>query len=295
MKFKAIIIFFVVFLGGGILFTFGISYFLSHVIGIDRSSINSMTDNLPDEFKSIKWIIGGVGIITVLGTILPVLLPVALMVFIFSKYIKSKWNSLDKNADSQNVFSGNNIQDILNNLKNKNQNTTAIVNGNTSEIVNAIQKALQNAQNTTFQNTGTLQVSGAGIFLGITLPFNMQQTNNNILQTQAPADIMLRIQASGILLNELKTTGGIPAEAKVLSQEILFENVMQDINAIELKYQMEINGIGTIDNSEVILTPKISMYKSTPGSIIHVLYNAQNPKRMAISGTDKPETTINLN
>lgn len=108
----------------------------------------------------------------------------------------------------------------------------------------------------------------------------------------APQELIMQLQANTALLKQLLVKG-LPAGAKVLSQDLYHENLMPGSNVVRLRYRYRANG-ADLDHDELVLTPGSSMYKSAPGRTIHVRYDPANPLRVAMSGTDKENTTVEL-
>ena len=115
------------------------------------------------------------------------------------------------------------------------------------------------------------------------------QMAQQAMQSQ-PQDIVLQLQAFKSLLESLKKIG-ISATATVLSREIVYENFMQGVDAIKIRFKVDKNNYET---EEVLITPKTSLYKCDPGKTIYVLYDPNNPKRVGISGLDKPDGIVAL-
>jgi hypothetical protein len=105
-----------------------------------------------------------------------------------------------------------------------------------------------------------------------------------------PQEILLQLQAFKSLLESLKNTG-ISTTATVLSREVVHENFMPGVDAVNIRFRVAKSNYET---EELLITPKTSLYKSEPGKTIYVLYDPINPKRVGISGLDKPESTITL-
>ncbi|HTO17180.1 MAG TPA: hypothetical protein VLZ83_15550 [Edaphocola sp.] len=265
------------------------NYFLKEVVGVESNGMDAMANNLPQEFSFLKGILGGANILfQILG-----FLPFIIIGFIVFWIFKKKWKSLNENATIQ---SNTNIQDktikaIIKDLNPQGGSTTTFIKGKKLEANEGINQILQNSITNAMQGNEIQSNASNRIFPGIVLPMNGQQ-NNITLPFNAPTDIMLNIQASAALLNELKEKG-IPAEATIIEQNIVFENVMPDIDAIKIRYQLDLNEKDSIENSETILTRKSSLSKTQPGNTIHVIYSANNPRRVTFTGTDKQSTTTN--
>lgn len=105
-----------------------------------------------------------------------------------------------------------------------------------------------------------------------------------------PQDIVLQLQAFKSLLESLKNTG-ISATATVLSRDIVYENFMQGVDAVKIRFRVDKSNYET---EEVLITPKTSLCKSEPGKTIYVLYDPNNPKRVGVSGLDKPDGIVAL-
>lgn len=108
----------------------------------------------------------------------------------------------------------------------------------------------------------------------------------------APPDLLMRLQANTALLKQLIATGR-PALATVLTQAVYHEDLMPGSNVLQLRYRYSANG-AELEHEELILTPKASMHKTEPGRTIHVRFDPANPIRVAMSGTDKENTTMEV-
>ncbi len=109
----------------------------------------------------------------------------------------------------------------------------------------------------------------------------------------APADITLRLQASSLLLNELKVSG-VPADAEVINQQVYHENYLPGTDAVSIRYRYLPNGSGPLESEQLVLTPKTALHKSAVGCTIHVRYDRNNPRRVAMSGTDKQDSAVEV-
>lgn len=109
----------------------------------------------------------------------------------------------------------------------------------------------------------------------------------------APTDITLRLQASSVLLNELMNAG-MPAPAEVLRQQIYHENYLPGTDAVSIRYRYHANGSGPMESEQLVLTPKASLHKTAVGSTIHVRYDRNDPRRVAMSGTDKQDSAVSI-
>lgn len=104
-----------------------------------------------------------------------------------------------------------------------------------------------------------------------------------------PQDIVLSLQASKALIESLQNSG-ISEQAVVLSQDIVQENYMPGVDVVKIRFKMK----NDYESEQLLLTPKTSLFKSVSGKTIYVLYDPSNPKRVVISGLDKPESYIPL-
>lgn len=109
----------------------------------------------------------------------------------------------------------------------------------------------------------------------------------------APTDITLRLQASSLLLNELKPTG-VPLKAEVVHQQIYHENYLPGADAVSIRYRYQPNGSAPMESEQLVLTPKASLHKTAVGSTIHVCYDPADPRRVAMSGTDKQDSAVTV-
>lgn len=89
---KGIILIFAFSLGLGVLFKFGMKYFLKNTVGIESDGMNQMAENLPEEMSFVKWIIYGSTVVSFIAGLLPVLIFGAIGFFLF----KGKWNGLNQ-------------------------------------------------------------------------------------------------------------------------------------------------------------------------------------------------------
>lgn len=100
-----------------------------------------------------------------------------------------------------------------------------------------------------------------------------------------PQEIVLAVQANKVLIESLRNSG-VSASATVLSRETIQENFMPGVDVIKVRFRVErIN----YETEQLMITPKSSLFKSEPGKTIYVLYDPNNPKRVGISGLDKPD------
>lgn len=115
------------------------------------------------------------------------------------------------------------------------------------------------------------------------------QMAQQALQNQ-PQEIVLAVQANKVLLESLRNSG-VSATATVLSRETVLENFMPGVDVIKLRFRVEkIN----YETEQLMITPKSSLFKSEPGKTIYVLYDPNNPKRVGVSGLDKPDGIVAL-
>lgn len=124
-------------------------------------------------------------------------------------------------------------------------------------------------------------------------------TVDSIMANQAkqhqPQDIVLQLQATSALLNELNANGnGITAEAEVLSKAQLIDNFMNGADAYKLRIRVNATDISSFETDVVLLIQKPSVYKIEPGKTVYVKYDRNNPQRTVISGTDKPDSAVAL-
>ena len=104
----------------------------------------------------------------------------------------------------------------------------------------------------------------------------------------APEDLTLRLKASTALLNELKTTG-ITSEAEILETIIEYHNYLPSTNIYTLKIRVKNTRIET---ELIILMKAESDYKIKKGNTIYVKYDANNNRRISMTGTDKSNTSV---
>lgn len=95
---KTLIVLFILFLGGGIFFFFGMNYFLSEIMGIPSIGLGDVANNLPEEISFLKWIILGMVVLA----FLPMLMPFIFFGVIGKILFKAKWKSLKKDKDLEN-------------------------------------------------------------------------------------------------------------------------------------------------------------------------------------------------
>ncbi|MFA7616303.1 MAG: hypothetical protein WCY16_06975 [Weeksellaceae bacterium] len=124
-------------------------------------------------------------------------------------------------------------------------------------------------------------------------------TVDSIMANQAkqhqPQDIVLQLQATSALLNELNANGnGVTAEAEVLSKTQLIDNFMNGADAYKLRIRVNATDISSFETDVVLLIQKPSVYKIEPGKTVYVKYDRNNPQRTVISGTDKPDSAVAL-
>lgn len=124
-------------------------------------------------------------------------------------------------------------------------------------------------------------------------------TVDSIMANQAkqhqPQDIVLQLQATSALLNELNANGnGVTAEAEVLSKTQLIDNFMNGADAYKLRIRVNATDISSFETDVVLLIQKPSVYKIEPGKTVYVKYDRNNPQRTVMSGTDKPDSAVAL-
>lgn len=289
MKFsKRIIVFLMIFLGGGVLFFFGLTYFLSEVVGLSSYSSSNIYENIPDEVNPMTWVFGGVGILSILTWLIPFLI----FGFIGSKFLRKKFTSFGKNNQPSGTVNVDNLQDTSTTVG----NPTTAVNGATitNNMPGTINQLIQNALQQNLQQANASVVSAAHNIPGIVLPVAAAAGTQQPIPTTLPADILLLIQANNTLNIALQNSGGQIADAKVLAQTLLFENAFPNIDAVKIDYQMAAGNGTMITAQNVILTPKTSLSKFDKDSIIQVIYDTKQPNRIAICGTDKPNTLTTI-
>lgn len=117
---------------------------------------------------------------------------------------------------------------------------------------------------------------------------------NEALKRQ-PQDIVLQLRASSALLDELNTSpNSLTTEAEVLSKILLIDNFINGSDAYKLRVRVNAKDQVPFDTDIMILIQKQSVYKIDPGRTIYVKYDRNNPQRVAMSGTDKPNSAITV-
>lgn len=124
-------------------------------------------------------------------------------------------------------------------------------------------------------------------------------TIDSILANQAnqhqPQDIVMRLQANPMLLNELNANeNAISCEANVLSNSLLVENYMNGADVYQLRICVQSKDLAPYEADTLLLISKPSVYKIEPGKTVYVKYDRNNPQRTVISGTDKPDSAVAL-
>lgn len=110
-----------------------------------------------------------------------------------------------------------------------------------------------------------------------------------------PEDIVLRLTASSSLLNELNANGnGVSVQATILSKALLINNIMNGADAYQLRVKLNTLEGNTIETDLTILIQKPSEYKIEPGKTVYVKYDRNNPYRVVMTGTDKPDSVVAL-
>lgn len=71
-----------------------ILYLVFSKAGLSLSSVREITDSMPEELSFMKWIFGGMTIVGLLMTFLPV----AIIGFVGYRFFKKKWKDLDADA-----------------------------------------------------------------------------------------------------------------------------------------------------------------------------------------------------
>ena len=118
------------------------------------------------------------------------------------------------------------------------------------------------------------------------------QTAQTAMQT-APRDITLRVQATHALFQELKITG-VAASATVLSNRLIYENYMNGADVYLLKLMVNATEIAPFEAETTDLMAKSALPKIAPNKTVYVKYDRNNPQRMCMTGTDKPDSAILL-
>lgn len=118
------------------------------------------------------------------------------------------------------------------------------------------------------------------------------QTAQAAMQT-APKDITLRVQAAHALFQELAITG-VAATATVLSTRLVYENYMNGADVYLLKLMVNATEIPPFEAETTDLMAKSALPKIEPNKTVYVKYDRNNPQRMSLTGTDKPDSAILL-
>ena len=134
------------------------------------------------------------------------------------------------------------------------------------------------------QGGGSLDIPGYGTV--------NSQTAQAAMQT-APRDITLRMQAAHALFQELAITG-VAVSATVLSTQLIYENYMNGADVYLLKLMVNATEIPPFEAETTDLMAKSAIPKIAPNSTVYVKYDRNNPQRMCLTGTDKPDSAILL-
>ena len=118
------------------------------------------------------------------------------------------------------------------------------------------------------------------------------QTAQSAVQN-APADITLRLRANTILAEELKASG-VATSAIVLSRVLIYGNYMNGADVYQLKLRVNAKNIPHFETEIVALMSKAALYKIEEGKTVYVKYDPNNPYRLFMTGTDKPDTSTLL-
>jgi|GEM_PF-1027170 len=153
------------------------------------------------------------------------------------------------------------------------------------------------------QNSGNTANSGFGTnaqqkpFGSVNIPGfgTVDSMMANQAKQHQPEDIVLRLQASSVLLNELNANGnGVSCDATVFSKSLLVENFMNGADVWQTRIRVNTKEIQSYETDITFLIQKPSVYKIEPGKTVYVKYDRNNPQRVVMTGTDKPDSAVAL-
>ena len=140
-------------------------------------------------------------------------------------------------------------------------------------------------QGNTQGNTQTNMSSSANI------PGAEQYTHEDVAKAaqMIPPELVARLQQSTALLQELKITG-TQSTARIVNSEVILKDMMPGVHI--LKVMIEVSGtiIDTFESEQYLTTPNASLHKFDAGNTVYIRYDSKNPRRVIISGSDKPDT-----
>lgn len=135
--------------------------------------------------------------------------------------------------------------------------------------------------------------------LGGNNPLNMgtglSYTHQDLVDAQqaAPPDLMQRVQLDSALLDELNIVGA-DSIAEIIGCEIVYKDFMPDINVLKVTILVKGTSIDPFEKEMFMISPKSSLHKLENGKTVFVKYDTKNPRRVAISGLDKQNSTIKI-
>ncbi len=135
--------------------------------------------------------------------------------------------------------------------------------------------------------------------LGGNNPLNMgaglSYTHQDLVDAQqaAPPDLMQRVQLDSALLDELNIVGA-DSIAEIVGCEIVYKDFMPDINILKVTILVKGTSIDPFEKEMFMISPKSSLHKLENGKTVFVKYDTKNPRRVAISGLDKQNSTIKI-
>lgn len=112
-------------------------------------------------------------------------------------------------------------------------------------------------------------------------------------QQAVPPEIMQRVQMGSALLHELKIVG-TASSAIIKSNEVAFKDFMPGVNIVKVIIEVSGTIIDTFDSEQFMISPKTSLHKLETGKTVYIRYDAKNPRRVAISGLDNPDSAQDI-
>lgn len=128
-------------------------------------------------------------------------------------------------------------------------------------------------------------------------PLNMgtgvSYTHQDLVDAQqaAPPDLMQRVQLDSALSDELNIVG-TDCIAEIVGCEIVYKDFMPDVNILKVTILVKGTSIDSFEKEMFLISPKSSLHKFEKGKTVSVKYDTKNPRRVAISGLDKQNSTV---
>jgi len=145
-----------------------------------------------------------------------------------------------------------------------------------------------------FDQSGQTQNQTSNINQAMNNP-NANYTNQDVINAAqaAPAELMQKVKYNSDLLKELTNTGEA-STAKVIGREVALKDFMPGINVLKVTIEVKNTIIDAFKSESYLITPAASMHKFEPNDTVYILYDKKNPRRVCISGTDKPNSVMEI-